>query len=257
MGQRSVPLDQITEYVKGLANENLLKATDKTANLTASLKRPSSNYVDMDTMLDIIYKLFQEEGYIMEKDDDIIESVDNVGPLSVQVKPFTKFKLIENYPEFRGQESIKYFPIVSYQIPKRTIQSMKQDDHVPHGSARRPARPMIRHTDVRNFETGDQETLESIFFDNTLEFISWQVSSRESRQIAKLIEDFFLFKANEKLRQKCRNLVFLARGRQIYTDDYGPKRMFGTPIQLLVQTEESMLIQEQTINEISVTTQPI
>ena len=31
MGQRSVPLDQITEYVKGLANENLLKATDKTA----------------------------------------------------------------------------------------------------------------------------------------------------------------------------------------------------------------------------------
>jgi hypothetical protein len=121
MGQRSVPLDQITEYVKGLANENLLKATDKTANLTASLKRPSSNYVDMDTMLDIIYKLFQEEGYIMEKDDDIIESVDNVGPLSVEVKPFTKFKLIENYPEFRGQESIKYFPIVSYQIPKRTI----------------------------------------------------------------------------------------------------------------------------------------
>ena len=102
MGQRSVPLDQITEYVKGLANENLLKATDKTANLTASLKRPSSNYVDMDTMLDIIYKLFQEEGYIMEKDDDIIESVDNVGPLSVEVKPFRKFKLIENYPEFRG-----------------------------------------------------------------------------------------------------------------------------------------------------------
>ena len=99
MGQRSVPLDQITEYVKGLANENLLKATDKTANLTASLKRPSSNYVDMDTMLDIIYKLFQEEGYIMEKDDDIIESVDSQKEdNSGKMKPIAKVTMKMHYP---------------------------------------------------------------------------------------------------------------------------------------------------------------
>ena len=251
-----VSLSDLDNYVKGMRNNPLDRAVEKTDKNEADIQRSRSNQVDIDALLDIIYKLFESEGYIQSDADDTYSQVDNKGPLTVDVKPQTKFKLLEHHPDYRGKENIVIDPVVTIQIIKRTPASMEQG-RAAHSTESRRTTPRVRGFGQVNTVGGDYEEEHVIRFDNTVEFIAWSEQSKESRQITQLIEQLFIFKYHKKMRQYCLNFSFQTRGRPIYSDDYGSKRMFGTPIQFLVQTEESMLIQEQPINEISITQQPI
>ena len=251
-----VPLSEFDNYIKGVRQTNLDKAIAQTDKNEADIGRFRSNQVDIDALLDIIYKLFESEGYISSDADDVYSQVDNQGPLTVDVKPQTKFRLLEHHPDYRGKENIVVDPIVTIQIIKRTPASMEQG-RTAHSTESRRTTPRVRGFGQVNTVGGDYEEEHVMRFDNTIEFIAWSEQSKESRQITQLIEQLFIFKYYRKMRQYCLNFSFQTRGRPIYSDDYGQKRMFGTPIQFLVQTEENMLIQEQPINEISVTSQPI
>ncbi len=256
MMSKYVPLQEFDNYVKCLRQNQLDNAVAKTDKNETDIQRFRSNQVDIDALLDIIYKLFESEGYIASDADDMYTQVDNVGPLTVDVKPQTKFRLLEHHPDYRGKENIVADPIVTIQIIKRTPSSMEQGRGA-HSTESRRTTPRVRGFGQVNTVGGDYEEEQVMRFDNTIEFIAWSEQSKESRQITQLIEQLFIFKYYRKMRQYCLNFSFQTRGRPIYSDDYGQKRMFGTPIQFLVQTEENMLIQEQPINEISVTSQPI
>ena len=251
-----VPLSEFDNYIKQLRSTQLDDADVKTDKNEACIQRSRSNQVDIDALLDIIYKLFESEGYIASEQDDVYNQVDNQGPLTVDVKPQTKFRLVEHHPDYRGKENIVVDPIVTIQIIKRTPAQMEQGRGA-HSTESRRTTPRIRGFGQVNTVGGDYEEEHVMRFDNTIEFIAWSEQSKESRQITQLIEQLFIFKYYRKMRQYCLNFSFQTRGRPIYSDDYGQKRIFGTPIQFLVQTEENMLIQEQPINEISVTSQPI
>lgn len=253
---QQIPLSELDKYVKGIRSNGLDQAIAKTDKNEADIKRSRYNQVDIDSLLDIIYKLFESEGYIASDTDDVYDQVDNKGPLTVDVKPQTKFRLLEHHPDYRGKENIVVDPIVTIQIIKRTPSQMEQGRGA-HSTESRRTTPRIRGFGQINTVGGDYEEEHVMRFDNTIEFIAWSEQSKESRQITQLIEQLFIFKFYRKMRQYCINFSFQTRGRPIYSDDYGQKRMFGTPIQFLVQTEENMLIQEQPINEISVTSQPI
>lgn len=252
----TVSLEDIQKYGTAIKSKTLSRALDSTAKTEIALERHRSNYVDIDGVVDIIYKLFQDEGYSLSANDLKDEAVDNTGPLTMDRKPFVKFKLIEHHPESRGSENTQSFPLVSVMIFKRSIASNKQGEGA-HRKEGAPMAPRLRVEGSLNPISGEHEEIHQLRFDNTLELIAWSTSAVEQRKLAKTLEHLFIFKFQRKLRANCTNFAFLERGRTIYTDDYGQRRMFGVPIFLLVQTEESMLVQEQPINEISVTAQPI
>ena len=91
MMSKYVPLQEFDNYVKCLRQNQLDNAVAKTDKNETDIQRFRSNQVDIDALLDIIYKLFESEGYIASDADDMYTQVDNVGPLTVDVKPQTKF----------------------------------------------------------------------------------------------------------------------------------------------------------------------
>ena len=98
--------------------------------------------------------------------------MDNVGPLTVDVKPQTKFRLLEHHPDYRGKENIVADPIVTIQIIKRTPSSMEQGRGA-HSTESRRTTPRVRGFGQVNTVGGDYEEEQVMRFDNTIEFIAW------------------------------------------------------------------------------------
>lgn len=191
--------------------------------------------IDIDSFLDLIYSLFQENNYLSHDG-------------SKDITDKNKITLSEIAPDYTDSTNTKLH--VTYEIVERKPAAFQGSAKGVSSDKYTQYRPRYL-CEFKSANTGELVIVYLSAYDNVVKFTAWSEQAEDARLLASFVESFFT-RYYRNLRTYVSGLVYIGRERTITSSDSGNKRMFGIPMSFLVRTEEPGYMREAEIADINV-----
>lgn len=184
----------------------------------------TSDFVDIDRFLDVLYKLLKSNNYILLEGES-------------QADNMNKFEYTEEFPDKENND----MNIVTFEIMRRAPASLASDADPFQGT--KHYRPIYLGESTDSVNGGKVIHMMNAY-DNRIRFKCFSKSTSHARRLASLFESllikyYFIFKRYVPL------IITEGRGNGLISNEYGLNRQQGIPIDVFVRTYERFTLREQ------------
>ena len=188
----------------------------------------NSRQLTIDRLISLIYSMFQKRGWIVDENNP-------------DVTDKGKFIFTAAYPDNIGDVSLRN--VVTYDINER--KPARFESKAVNTPTFRPQRPTYL-CEVKDVYENELALFYMMRYENLVQFTCWSEKSEDARELAAMIENFFVaFYA--KLRNHLHMYEYIGRRQTITSSDYGEKRLFGVPLLYNIFTDEVGFIRQSEI----------
>lgn len=187
------------------------------------------DFVDIDRFIEVLYSMLQSGGYLCSHGD-----CDDHG----------QFIFTQEYPD----TLIDSNRIVSASISKRSPANLSANADPFRGTTH--YRPIYMGSTENSLEGGLDINLQNSY-DNSLVLTCWATKLVTASKLALLIESI-MQKYYYILRKYVPVFVYRERGDTVLSDENGPMRYFGIPLEFFVRTNERFILKECELRNINI-----